>query len=489
MNRRMIFFATGRILQVEAVFLFLSGVVSLVYKEWQGLFSFLICAGIALLLGTAFRFFSKPKTHIIYAKEGFVIVSAAWIFMSLIGALPFVFTREIPSFIDAFFEIVSGFTTTGASIVPDVTVLSHGTLFWRSFSHWIGGMGIIVFVTAVLPGVSERPIHILRAEMPGPTMGKLSPRIKDTAVILYVIYMALTAFLVLLLCFGGMPFFESLIHAFGTAGTGGFGLKADSIASYSPYIQWIITIFMVIFGVNFNLYFLLLVKRLKEVFTSEELLTYLGIIIISVIAITVNISSMYASVGESLRYAAFQVSTVISTTGYATADFNLWPQFSKTILFILMFIGGCAGSTAGGIKISRIILMFKRIGKEIKHMIHPRSVSALKFEGQTVDAATSKGIASYFLIYFVLFFVVLLLICLDPFNFVGGYNIFETNVSAVAACFNNVGPGFAGVGPTASYAAYSDFSKVVLSIAMLLGRLEIFPLIIALSPTSWSRSR
>ncbi len=489
MNRRMIFFATGRILQVEAFFLVLSGAVSLLYKEWRVLFSFLICAGIALALGTASRFFSKPKTHIIYAKEGFVIVSAAWIFMSLIGALPFVFTREIPSFVDALFEMVSGFTTTGASIVPDVTVLSRGTLFWRSFSHWIGGMGIIVFVAAVLPGVSERPIHILRAEMPGPTMGKLSPRIKDTAVILYLIYIVLTALLIVLLCFGGMPFFESVLHALGTAGTGGFGIKIDSIASYSPYIQWVITIFMMVFAVNFNIYFLLLIKRFKTVLKSEELLTFIGIIVVSTAAITVNIMPMYESVEDSIRYAAFQVGTIISTTGYTTTDFNLWPQFSKTILFILMLIGGCAGSTAGGIKISRIVIMFKRIGKEIKHMIHPRSVSALKFEGQTVDAATSKGIASYFLIYFVLFFVILLLICLDPFNFGGQHNVFETHISAVAACFNNVGPGLAGVGPTASYAAYSNFSKIVLTAAMLLGRLEIFPLIIALSPTSWSKSR
>lgn len=486
MNRRMIFKVIGSILQVESVFLLLAGVVSAIYKENRTLFAFLISAVIAFAIGTSLRGFSKPKNTVIYAKEGFIIVAFAWIFMSLIGALPFVISGDIPSFVDAFFEIVSGFTTTGASIITSFEGISHGVLFWRSFSHWIGGMGILVFVTAILPSVSERPIHILRAEMPGPTMGKLLPRLKDTAVILYIIYVIMTVVLMALLMFGGMPVFDSVVHAIGTAGTGGFGIKADSVASYSPYIQWVLAVFMVLFGINFNMYYLLLIKRIKTFFTSEELWSYLGVIFVSVGIITLNILSLYETFGETLRHSFFQVATIISTAGFATTDFNNWPALSKTILLVLMFIGGCAGSTAGGIKVSRIVIMFKMIGKEIKHMLHPSAVSSVRFEKRPVKAETTKNIGNYFLIYFVCFFVLLLLLSIDNVTAGTAYNSFETDFSAVAACFNNVGPGLSAVGPASNYSIYSAFSKVVLSFAMLLGRLEIFPLIIALSPTSWS---
>lgn len=489
MNRRMIFRVIGSIMQIEAVFLLLSGIVSAVYRENKSLLGFLISVVLAFIIGTLLKAFSKPKTTVIYAKEGFVIVSFAWIFMSLIGALPFVISGDIPSYIDAVFEMVSGFTTTGASIITSFEGISHGILFWRSFSHWIGGMGILVFVTAILPSVSERPIHILRAEMPGPTMGKLLPRLKDTAVILYIIYVILTVVLIALLIFGGMPVFDSVLHALGTAGTGGFGIKPDSLASYGPYAQWVITVFMVLFGINFNMYYLLLIKRIKTFFTSEELWSYIGIILSATAIITVNILSIYQNFADSIRHAAFQVATVISTTGYSTTDFNNWPTLSKTVLIILMFIGGCAGSTAGGIKVSRIVIMFKMIGKEIKHMLHPRSVSSVRFEHRPVDAATTKNIGNYYLIYFVCFFVFLLLLSVDSITAGTAYNAFETNFSAAAACFNNIGPGLSAVGPMASYAEYSCFSKIVLSAAMLLGRLEIFPLIIALSPSCWSRSK
>ena len=489
MNRRMIFKVIGSILQVESAFLLLSGAVSAIYREEKSLFALLISAVAAFLLGSLLKLVSKPKTTVIYAKEGFIIVAFAWIFMSLIGALPFVISGAIPSFINAFFETVSGFTTTGASILTSFEGIGRGILFWRSFTHWVGGMGILVFVMAILPGVSERPIHILRAEMPGPTMGKLLPRLKDTAVILYIIYIIMTVILTVLLMLGDMSIFDSVVHALGTAGTGGFGIKADSIASYSPYTQWVITVFMVLFGINFNMYYLLLIKKVKIFFTSEEMWSYIGVIVFAVSTITINILSIYKSFAVALRLSSFQVASIISTTGYATADFDTWPAFSKTMLMVLMFIGGCAGSTAGGIKVSRIVIMFKSIGKEIKHMLHPRAVATVRFENRPVEASTSKNIGNYFLIYFVCFFAILLLLSIDNVAYGTQYNSFETDFSAAAACFNNIGPGFSAVGPAVNYNAYSAFSKLVLSAAMLFGRLEIFPLIIALSPSSWSKKK
>jgi len=397
-----------------------------------------------------------------------------------VGCLPFIISGEIPSFFDAFFETVSGFTTTGASVVIDVESMSHGTLFWRSFTHWIGGMGVLVFIMAIIPTVTDRSIHILRAEMPGPIVGKLVPKTKDTAKILYLIYIIMTAVEIVLLLIGGMPLFESTVHAFGTAGTGGFGIKADSIAGYSPYLQWVITIFMLLFGVNFNLYYLALIRHFHSIFKSRELWCYIGIFAAACFAITIDIYPMYQNFSESLRLAAFQTSSILTTTGFATADFNLWPGFSKAILFLLMFIGGCAGSTAGGLKVSRVILLFKIVRKELLHILHPRSVAVIKFEGKKVDNPTLNSVSTYFVLYIFGILGIFLILCLEPFDL-------ETNLSATVSCFNNVGPGLSLVGPASNYSAYSPLSKLMLSFAMLLGRLEIFPLWFTLTPSTWSK--
>ena len=480
MNRLMVFNTIGRIIRAGAALLLLPAAVSLIYLEYNCLWGFLISAALAFVIGSILALVCRPKNQVIYAKEGLAIVAIVWLCMSAIGALPFVISGEIPHFADAFFETVSGFTTTGASILTDVESMSHGLLFWRSFTHWVGGMGVLVFVMALIPNLSDRSIHIMRAEMPGPIVGKLVPKVKDTAKILYLIYIVMTAVEVVFLLAGGMPLFDSLLHAFGTAGTGGFGIKADSIASYSPYLQWVIAIFMLIFGINFNLFYLALIRRFRSVFRSTELWAYLGIVAVSIAVITANILSLCSSFSEALRLSAFQVSSIITTTGYATTNFDLWPGLSKTVLFILMFIGGCAGSTAGGIKVSRIVMMVKLVFNELRFMVRPRSVNTVHFEGTTVDEQTQRSVANYFLIYILCYFAIFILICFEPFGF-------ESNFTAVAACFNNVGPGFGVVGPAGSFADYSAFSKVVLSFAMLLGRLEIFPLIIALTPRTWMR--
>ncbi len=477
MNRRMMMSTVGKMVLAEGILMLLPMIVALIYREACA-WSFMITAGAAILAGFILVKCAKPRTPVIYAKEGFFIVSASWILFSLIGAVPFTLSGEIPSYIDAVFETVSGFTTTGASILSDVEALSHGLLFWRSFTHWIGGMGILVFVLAVIPNISERSIHILRAEVPGPTVGKLVPRIKDTARILYLIYVGMTAIQVILLLCGGMSLFDSLLHAFGTAGTGGFGIKADSLGSYSPYLQWVITVFMFLFGVNFNVYYLILIRRFKSAVKSTEFWVYLGIVLAAILGICINIYPLYGNLSETVRHASFQVSSIITTTGYATADFNLWPGFSKCILLLLMFVGACAGSTGGGMKVSRVTLLFKQVRREFQRMLHPRSVKALRFEGRTVEEQTLTGVNSYVGVYFLCFAVIFLVISLEPFGL-------ETNFSAVASCFNNIGPGLGGVGPAASYAEYSNLSKIVLSGAMLLGRLEIFPLLIFFSPSSW----
>ncbi len=464
---------------VTSALMLLPFIVSLIYKE-DCYKAFLLSMGISVAVGFPLMVFNKTEDRVIYAKEGFIIVALAWLSMSAVGALPFVLSGEIPSYVDAFFETVSGFTTTGASILTDVEALSHGTLFWRSFTHWVGGMGVLVFVIAVIPASNDRSIHILRAEVPGPIVGKLVPKMRDTAIILYLIYVVLTVIETVLLLIGGMSLFDSIVHAFGTAGTGGFGTKSDSIASYSPYLQWVITVFMMIFGVNFNLYYLILTKKIKSVFKSEELWTYIGIGIVSTAVIALNIRDMYSSLAETIRVSSFQVSSIITTTGYATTDFNLWPDLSKTILLLLMFIGSCAGSTAGGFKISRVILLFKMIKREIRSLIHPRAVSVVRFEGKKVDEPVLKSLSAYFAIYVVCFFAVFLLISFD------GYDII-TNFSASAACFNNIGPGLSAVGPAANFAGYSVFSKLVLSVAMLLGRLEIYPILYLISRSAWSK--
>lgn len=480
MNKRMVFSTLGQLTLSEAILMILPLITALIYGEARTAVAFAITIGIALLIGGVLYFCCRTDNKLIFAKEGFVIVAFGWLIMSAIGALPFVISGDIPSYIDAFFETVSGFTTTGASILTDVEAMSHGCLFWRSFTHWVGGMGVLVFVMALIPSISDRSIHIMRAEMPGPIVGKIVPRARETARILYVIYFVMTLVQVVLLLLGGMDLFDSLLHAFGTAGTGGFGIKADSVASYSPYLQWVITIFMFIFGANFNLYYLILMKKGRAAIKSGEFWAYFVIATGATAIICFNTRPMFDSFGEALRAAAFQVSSIITTTGYSTVDFNLWPTLSKTVLLILMFVGGCAGSTAGGFKVTRIVMLFKTIKQEFRRMLHPRSVQVVRFEGKVVDKTTIYGVGTYLGVYTFLFILILLIVSCEPFDF-------ETNFSAALSCFNNVGPALGAAGPMSSYADYSAFSKIVLSFAMLLGRLEIYPLLIALSPSTWTK--
>ncbi|MBQ3548230.1 MAG: TrkH family potassium uptake protein [Clostridia bacterium] len=481
MNRKMVFYMLGQILKLQAGIMLIPLITSLIYGE-KCFLSFLITIFVALVLGFALTIINKSHDKTFFAKEGFVIVALSWVLLSAVGALPFVISGEIPNYIDALFETVSGFTTTGATILSNVEELSKSILMWRSLTHWVGGMGILVLVVAILPTDSGRSIHIIRAEMPGHSVGKLTPKLRVMTKQLYLIYIVLTVIEVIFLLCGGMPLFDSLVHSFGTAGTGGFGIKNDSIASYSPYLQWVITVFMLLFGINFNLYYLLLVGRLRSAIKSEELWTYICLFISATALITYNIYSMSTNFAEALRNAAFQVSSIMTTTGYATANFNLWPGLSKGILFILMFIGACAGSTAGGLKISRIVLLFKRVKSSVKHMIHPRSTEAVRFEGKKVDNDTLMGVLVYFAVYFICFTLILFVVLFEPFDF-------ETSISAVAACFNNVGPGLSLVGPMGNYGVFSYISKIVLSVAMLLGRLEIFPMLILFSPTVWKKRR
>jgi trk system potassium uptake protein TrkH len=442
--------------------------------------SFLVTIAIAGAVGSLLYFSFKTENKLIYAKEGFVMVAFGWIVMSVIGAIPFVLSGDIPSYIDAFFETVSGFTTTGASILTDVESLSYGGLFWRSFTHWIGGMGVLVFIMAILPSITDRSIHIMRAEMPGPIVGKIVPRARETARILYIIYFVMTLIEAVLLLAGDMPLYDSVVHAFGTAGTGGFGIKADSIASYSPYLQWVITVFMFLFGINFNLYYLLLHKKFKSALSSGELWTYVGISIVAVALIGFNINPMCSSVSDSIRASAFQVSSIITSTGFSTVNYNTWPTLSKAILILLMFIGACAGSTGGGFKVARIIMLFKMIKQELRRVIHPRSIVSVKFEGKVLDKTVLSSVSSYLAIFLVFFIATILLISFEPFGF-------ETNFTTALSCFNNIGA-FFSTDPGIGFASYSPFSKIVLSFAMLFGRLEIYPLLIALTPSTWTKN-
>ncbi len=477
MNRKMVFSIIGKIFKVSAALMILPMIVSLIYNESVYIY-FLISIAIAFACGVFLSIICKTENAVINAKDGFVTVALSWLAMSAVGALPFYLSGEIPSYIDAYFETVSGFTTTGASIIDNVEIMSKGILFWRSFTHWIGGMGVLVFIMAIIPKISDRSIHILRAEMPGPIVGKLVPKAKDTAKILYLIYIVMTLLETVMLLTGGMSLFDSIVHAFGTAGTGGFGIRADSIGSYSPYIQWIITVFMMLFSVNFNLYYLLLLKKPKTVFKSEELWFFVGLAVVATVLITVNIYPIYSSISESVRLASFQVAALMSTTGYSTADFNMWPNLSKSLILIMLFTGGCAGSTTGGFKMSRIILLIKMIKKEIKKLLYPRAVTTVKFEGRKVEQPVLSGIATYLAIYVVCFIALFIVLSFEPFDI-------QTNLTAAATCFNNVGPGLNGVGPASNFAAYSSISKIILSFAMLFGRLEIYPLLFTLSPSTW----
>ena len=478
MNRKLVFNLTGRILCFMALLFSAPLLCSLVYKEFGVAVAFVISAAISLAAGGALQLIFRPKDKMIFAREGFAVVALAWVGVSILGSLPFIISGEIPSFIDALFETVSGFTTTGASIMSgqQIEAMSHGLLFWRSFTHWIGGMGVLVFVMALVPMESGRSIHIMRAEMPGPIVGKLVPKIKETAKILYLIYIALTAVMVVFLLCGGMNLYESLVHAFGTAGTGGFGIKADSVASYSPYIQWVVAIFMLIFGINFNLFYLITVKKISSAIKSSELWCYFGIVGASTLFIWADIMNKFSSLGLSLRHSFFQVSSIITTTGFTTTDFTVWPEFSKAILLVLMFIGGCAGSTAGGLKVSRVMLLIKTVKRDLKKMLHPRSVGVVKHEGRTVEDATVVNTSVYLITYCLIFFALFLIISLEPFGV-------ETAFSSVASCFNNIGPAFGAA--SSGFGEFSGLSKITLSVAMLLGRLEIFPLLLAFSPSTW----
>ena len=478
----MIFYMVGNIIKLEALMLILPLIVSVFYNEINCINAFSASIVAATVIGFLLTIIFDPKDNkVIYAREGFIIVTLAWIFLSVIGALPFVITQEIPNFFDAVFETVSGFTTTGASILSDVESMSRGLLFWRSFTHWLGGMGVLVLIMAIIPTDSGRAIHILRAEMAGPVVGKIVPKIKDTAKILYIIYLSLTILEMIFLLFGGMTLFESAVHALGTAGTGGFGIKGDSIASYNPYLQWVITVFMLIFGINFNLFYLLIIRKFKLVFTNRELWVYGGIVLGSAAVIAVSIYPLYNNISDSVRHSFFQVASIVSTTGYSSADFDLWPDLARNMIFILFFFGGCAGSTAGGLKISRIMILFKSIVKDIRRLLHPRSVASVKLEGKPLDNGVLYGVTTYFALYIVMIAVTFLMLSFEL-NF-----DFEANLTASVSCCNNVGPGLGLVGPMAGYGGYSNFSKLILTFAMLLGRLEIYPVLLAFYPKTWTK--
>ncbi len=476
----MIGFVISRILLTEAALLALPAATALLYRESP--VPFLLAAlgagALGLLLG-----FRRPQRTSLYARDGFAVVALAWLGMSAFGALPFVLSGDIPSYVDAFFETVSGFTTTGASILTDVEAMSRACLMWRSFTHWVGGMGVLVFVMAILPMTDGHGMHLMRAEVPGPTSGKLVSRMGDTAKILYGIYLVLTLVETVLLLLGGMDLFDALIHAFGTAGTGGFSSRGLSVGAYqSAYLEIVIGVFMLLFGINFNLYYFLLIRRFREVLHSEELRTYLLIVTASVLAIAVNIYQMYGSAAVSLRHAFFQVSSIITTTGFATADFNLWPSFSKSILLVVMFIGGCAGSTGGGLKVGRVIILVKASLADMKKMLHPNAVSTVRFEGRPLAEQTVRGAYQYLAVYLFLFVGSCLLLSLE------GLDLIST-VTAVIACFNNIGPGLEVVGPMGNFAPFSPAGKLLLSFDMLAGRLEIFPMLLLFAPSIWKRRR
>lgn len=479
MNLPIIRYILGWILSFEAVFLVLPCITAVIYKEQEG-FAFLAVLLLCSVLGFLMTR-KKPENNTFYTKEGFVTVSLGWITISVMGAIPFILNGDIPSFTDALFETISGFTTTGASILTDVEALAKCSLIWRSFTHWVGGMGVFVFVLAILPMAGGSTMNLMRAESPGPSVGKLVPKIRDTALLLYKIYFMMTLVEIVLLLFGGMPLFEALCHAFGTAGTGGFGVRNDSIAGYSDYLINVITIFMILFGVNFNVYYLMFIRKWNKAFSCEELRWYLIIIAIAVGLITFDIYGLYESLGQSLKHAAFQVASIITTTGYSTANFDVWPQTSKIILVFLMFIGACAGSTGGGIKVSRVVILGKSIKNELETLLHPRSVRKVYAEGRPVETEILRSVFVFMTTYFVLFALSMVVITLD------GYDV-TTNFTAVAATLNNVGPGLSGVGPLMNFHGFSDLSKFVLMFDMLAGRLELFPVLLCFYPPTWRRN-
>ncbi len=476
MNSSMIRYILGHIVKLEGFFLYLPCVFAIIFQEQEG-WVYLAIASVCVLLGSLMSW-KKPENTVFYLKEGCIATSLSWMLLSFFGGLPFVFTGEIVSFTDAMFESMSGFTTTGASILSDVEALSHTSLFWRSFTHWIGGMGILVFMMAVVPMGGGSNMNLMRAESPGPSVGKLVPKMRHTARILYLIYLGMTIIQLVLLLVVGMPWFDAVCITSGTAGTGGFGILNSSVAGYSVAVQWIVTIFMILFAVNFNAYYLILFGQVKKAFKMEEIRAFLLIILAAVVVIAVDIFSMCANLFDALTKSAFQVASIISSTGYATTDFDQWPVLSKTILVIVMFVGACAGSTGGGIKVSRFVLQAKTIKNEVHSYIHPKSVRQITMDEKDVEPGIIRSVSVYMVTFCAIFVLSLLLISIDGKDMV-------TNFTSVAATMNNTGPGLAAVGPTQNFGHFSDFSKWVFIVDMLAGRLELFPLLILFYPSIW----
>ncbi len=479
MNYSMIIYLLGWILNFEAIFLVIPAITAIIYGEAE-IFSFLITIVICLLIGLSATLIRKPKKKTIYAREGFVIVALSWIVLSIFGSLPFVISGSIPSFINALFETVSGFTTTGATILSDVEALPKSILLWRSFTHWIGGMGVLVFIMAFLPLSGAQNMNLMKAESPGPSVSKLVPKIKTTALILYSMYFGLTVLQFLLLIAGGTPVFDSINITFATAGTGGFGIKNDSLASYSNYVQIVTTVFMILFGVNFNIYFLLIIRKFRDALKNTEVRAYFSIIAVAVLIITLNIGGTFESLGEAIKHITFTVASVITTTGFMTVDFNLWPELSRTILVLIMFIGGCAGGTSGGIKVSRFIILFKSMAKEIRLLIHPNHIRKLEIDGHKIEHNVIRSTNVYMVCYLMIFVISVLIISFDNHGLV-------TNFTAVTAAINNIGPGLDMVGPTQNFGFFSDTSKLILIFDMLAGRLELFPVLLLFSPVTWKK--
>ena len=479
MNYRIIAYIIGWVFNIEAAFMVMPVLVGMFYRE-KSITSFLLTIFLCLLIGIPLVTIHRPKKQHFYVREGFVTVALSWILMSFMGSLPFVFSGCIPHPIDAMFETVSGFTTTGASILSEVESLPRCILFWRSFTHWIGGMGVLVFLLSLLKLAGGSHMNLMKAESPGPSVSRLTPTVRSTAKILYGIYIFMTVVEIIFLLFGGMPLFDAVTTTFGTAGTGGFGIKNDSIGGYSPYIQIVVTVFMILFGVNFNAYFLIWCRKFTQAFRMEEVRCYFGIIFASIAIITLNITHLYSSVGEALRHAAFQVGSIITTTGYATTDFDLWPQASRTILVLLMFIGACAGSTGGGIKVSRFIILIKTIKKELHTLLHPRSVRKLKLDGHTLEHEVVRSTNVFLIAYVLVFAISILLISFDGLDMV-------TNFTGVSAALNNIGPGLELVGPTQNFSIFSNEAKLVLIFDMLAGRLELFPMLLLFVRETWKK--
>ena len=475
MNYRMIKYTLGWLLMFEAGFFIVPILTALVYKEPE-LWDFMLAAGICLAVA-GLMFIGKPKNTVLYAREGFVIVALCWIFLSIFGALPFMFSGVTESYIDALFETVSGFTTTGSTIFGVVEDLPRSINIWRCFTHWVGGMGVLVFIMAFLPLSGGQNMHIMKAESPGPSVSKLVPKVRTTALILYVIYFVLTIIQFILLLCGGMSLFDSLCTAFGTAGTGGFGVKNDSMGSYSSYLQIVVTVFMLLFSLNFSAYYLAFKGRFKDAFNSE-IRTFICIVAIAITTVSINIRGMFDSLGETVKHAAFTVASIISTTGFATVDFNVWPALARTLLIVLMFVGACAGSTGGGIKVSRIMIAFKGMVKEMKSILHPRRVQKVTLDSRPVDMEVVRSVNSYLVFYIVIFTVSMIIVALENNDLVTGF-------SAVAATINNIGPGLELVGPTQNFGFLSVPTKLVLIFDMLAGRLELFPMLLLFSPTTW----